>query len=237
VKRQSILEYYNSQLTGLRARLTPPRTPRQLYSSDRLAPHNRPYARHPIVRYGQAVRLPNIFSWSYRRVQRDNAIVVRRLLEDARCDCAIAPTSPQVSMLATLAALPHLTVPAGYVMVDRELAERGFVEGTTIPWGISIIGRAGTDWNVLDRGYCLEQLFRARRVPPAAAPPVNDRRAWEIERFNRLRREIAHRCLGTLHLDPAGLKYVRPTSEEFRAVVRNAVRDLSGDLVSGVTRQ
>jgi amidase len=237
VKRRSILEYYNSQLAGLRARLTPPRTPRQLYSGDRLAPHNRPYARHPVVRYGLPVRLPNIFSWSYRRVQRDNAIVVRRLLEDAGCDCAIAPTSPQVSMLATLAGLPHLTVPAGYVIVDRELAERGLIEGTTIPWGISIVGPAGFDWNVLDTGYGLEQLFRARRVPPLPVPHVNDRQAWEIDRFNRLRREIAHRCLGTLHLDPAGLKYVRPTSEEFRAVVRDAVHDLSGDLVSGLTRQ
>jgi amidase len=226
LKRQSQLEYYNSQIASLRARATSPRTPRQLYYGERLAPHNRRFGRHPVIRYGLPVPLPNIFARSYRRVQRDNRASVARVLQHAKCACAIAVTTPHVSTLATLAGIPHLTVPAGSVTADRELARRGFVEGTPVPWGVSIVGPAGADWLVLRVGYALEHLFRARRPPTPPMPAWIDRPACEIHHFNRLRLEIARRCIGALQLDADGLRYLRPTAEEFRRVVRNAVDSL-----------
>lgn len=64
------------------------------------------------------------------------------------------------TLLASLAGLPELVVPAGFT-----------TDG--LPVGISFVGRAFEDGKLLGMGYAFEQATRARRLP-ASTPPLRE---------------------------------------------------------------
>jgi amidase len=91
---------------------------------------------------------------------------IDRFLAEHRLDALIAPSyapAPRIdiaaggsgwgwtSRLAAVAGYPHLTVPMGLVM--------------GLPVGLSFIGPAWSDAEMLRLGYAFEQLAQARRAP------------------------------------------------------------------------
>jgi amidase len=225
LRRLSRVEYHNSQIAALRARTSPPRTLRELYGNHASAPHTQSFGRHPLIKYGPSIALPNVHAWFYRRVQDRNSAALRALLHETGCACALAVTTGHVSMLAAVSGAPHLTLPAGWVAADLKMARDGFVEGTSVPWGISVFAPAGWDREVLAVGYALEQLFNARRPPHVSASGRNGH-ARDITHFNRLKHEIARRCSGRLQLDDDGRRYIHPTQDEFKALVCAVLHEL-----------
>ena len=219
--RKSGLEHYNAQVASLRARTKDPRTPRQLYSSNSASPVVRRFRRHPLFGFGPPFGLPNIHAAAYRRVIRHNRTVFARLLASAAVDAVIAVTTSAPSRIATLAQIPHLTIPAGCVPADQELAASGFVEGSTVPWGLSILAGPGRDRELLAIGLALEQTLGGRVVPrPPGAGHEAASGELDIEQFNRFKKDLAHRSSRSLQLDADGREYVHPTADEFRALVR-----------------
>ena len=89
-----------------------------------------------------------------------------RVIDTHRLDAVIAPTGGVAWLIdpiagdhssggfarpAAVAGYPHLTVPAGYV--------RG------LPTGLSFVGRAFSEWRLLNLGYAYEQATMHRRAP------------------------------------------------------------------------
>jgi amidase len=219
-RRKALLEHYNSQIKSLRARQAFPRTPHQLYSADRIGPVIRKVRGHPLFKFELSVCLPNVFGWSYRRVLEHNRRLFHRLLDGLNVDVVISVTTAAPSRIATLAQIPHLTVPGGYVEADQELTDKGFVEGSRVPWGISILGRAGADRDVLAVGYALEQVFEGRLQPDHGIADDNMAEDVDIQTFNRLKKEIAYQSYRSLQLDKDKRTYIHPTADEFRTLVR-----------------
>jgi len=219
-RRKALLEHYNSQIKSLRARQTFPRTPHQLYSADRIGPVIRKVRGHPLFKFEWSVCLPNVFGWSYRRVLERNRRLFHRLLDRLDVDVVMSVTTAAPSRIATLTQIPHLTVPGGYVEADQELIDKGFVEGSRVPWGISILGRAGADRDVLAVGYALEQKFKGRLQPDHGTAGDNVAEEFDIQAFNRLKKEIAYQSYRSLQLDEDRRTYIHPTADEFRTLVR-----------------
>jgi amidase len=217
--RQAMLEHFNSQVRSLRGRRVFPRTPHQLYTTDRIAPRLQRMHRHPLFRFDLPVCLPNVFAWSYRRVLERNGRLFRRRLAASNVDVVLSVTTPAPSRIATLARLPHLTIPGGYVEADEDMRTEGFVEGSRVPWGISLLGAPSTDRSVLTAGYALERLFNAR-VQPEHGFAGATTREFDIEAFNALKRTIAHQSYRILELGEERRAYTHPTADEFRALVR-----------------
>ncbi len=220
-RRQSGYEHYNSQIASLGRRQRAPRTPHQLFRAEKIAPLVRQLASLPLLRFGPPFRVPNIHGRAYRRGIRGNQVLVNRLFASAQIDALIAVTALSPSRISTLAQLPHLTVPAGCVEADDELAARSFVKGSRVPWGISILGRPGADREILAIGQAIEQTVGGRIVPHHGNRDGNDFQIDQIDRFNALKKTIAHRCYCTLQLDREGRSYAHPTAEEFRLLVRD----------------
>jgi amidase len=215
-RRQSMYEHYNWQIQSLRQRRTTPRTPRELFSHPMAGPIVRQLGQHPLLRFGPPVRVPNIHAWSYRRTVRHNQRLFAALQRDARVNAIVGITTLSLSRLPTLAQIAHLTVPAGWIEADRQIARYGYVEGSRVPWGISILAR--TEGEVLRAGHLFEQCLDARVRPPydrASAAPD-----FEIPTFNNLKKAIAHRAAASLQLDARGHVYAHPTADEFRQLVR-----------------
>jgi Asp-tRNA(Asn)/Glu-tRNA(Gln) amidotransferase A subunit family amidase len=218
--RKSGLEHYNAQVQSLRARTDAPRTPRQLYRSDQASPVVRQFRGHPLWGFGPPFRLPNIYAAGSSRVIRHNQTAFARLLAEAGVEVVMTVTGSAPSRVATLTQIPHLTIPAGSVAADPELAAHGFVEGSTVPWGLSLLAGPGQDREVLALGSALEKMFNGRVVPrPTATADGHTTEEFDIERFNRFKKEIAHRSSRSLQLDADGREYVHPTADEFRALV------------------
>jgi Asp-tRNA(Asn)/Glu-tRNA(Gln) amidotransferase A subunit family amidase len=218
--RKAILEHYNSQIESLRGRQAFPRSPHQLYTADRISPVIRKVRGHPLFRFELSVRLPNVFAWSYRRVIEHNQRCFRRLLAAANVEVLISVTTPAPSRIATLARIPHLTVPAGHIEAEREMTAGGFVEGSRVPWGISILGAPGTDGRVLAVGYGFEQVFKGRLEPACGIAEGSMADGFDIQAFNRLKRAIAYQSYRSLQLSEDRRTYIHPTADEFRALVR-----------------
>ena len=219
-QRKAVVEHYNAQIKSLRARQTFPRTPHQLYTADRIAPRIQRVRRHPLFRFDLGICLPNVFAWSYRRVLEHNGRLFQRLLAASDVDVAMSVTTPAPSRIATLARLPHLTIPGGCVEADGEMTAAGFVEGSRVPWGISILGAPGTDRQVLAFGHALERVFNARIQPDHATAGADLAEDFDIDAFNRLKRTIAYQSYRRLEMGEERRAYIHPTAEEFRALVR-----------------
>lgn len=226
-RRQSMYEHYNWQIKSLRARGTTPRTPRQLFSHPQAGPIVRQMARHPLLRFGPPVCVPNIHARSYQRTVQHNRRAFAALLREARVDALVAITTLSLSRIPTLAQIPHLTVPAGFIDADRQLARYGYVESSRVPWGISILANAHAERDALRVGQVIEQCLGARVLPgghgdtPAAE--------FDIHAFNQLKKTIAHRGAPALRLDAGGHVYAHPTAEEFRGLLR----DITGSGAEG----
>ena len=82
-RRKSMFEHYNWQVKSLRARKTYPRTPRQLFSADKVAPLIQRLGMHPLLRFGPAFCLPNIYARAYRKEILHNQRLIRQLLADS----------------------------------------------------------------------------------------------------------------------------------------------------------
>ena len=117
---------------------------------------------------------------AYRQAQRNNRRFAReegidQVLKEHRLDALVAPTGGPAwltdyingdhyggsfSTPAAVAGYPHVTVPAG------------FVKG--LPVGLSFVGTAWTDAEMLGLAYAYEQASKARRLPAFVAS-VNPR--------------------------------------------------------------
>lgn len=232
-RRQSMYEHYNWQIESLGARSSAPRTPRQLFGHPRVGPIVRQLGRHPLLRFGPPVRVPNLHGRSYRRTLRHNQQLFEQLRRDARVTALITVTTPMISRIPTLAQVPHLTVPAGAIEADRDLARYGFVPGSRVPWGLSILGGPRAEHEVLSVGHVIERCLDARVQPLPhvdgtclAAEHAGDGE-HAIRAFNQLKKQIAYRCFSRLQLDPLGRVYVHPTAEEFRWLVRKITDGLT----------
>lgn len=220
LRRRSHLEAYNSLRAALRARPRAPRTPRQLYAHPMVAPHNRLGRRWGLDQLG--LPIPNVWASIYRRTLEYNRRLFETCLAEAGCHVAITVTTIPVSMLATAAQIPHLTIPGGCAEAYPRLTELGFVEGSPVPWGISFLGRARADAEVLAIGRICESIWNGRRRP---SPPASDREPdrCDIASFNEIKRSISRRGYTALRFDRMKHRYEQPTPEQFRAIVRGVI--------------
>jgi hypothetical protein len=73
---------------------------------------------------------------------------------------------------------------------------------------------------VLAVGYAFEQVFKGRLQPDPGIAEDNMAGDFDIQAFNRLKREIAHESYGSLQLADDRRTYIHPTADEFRTLVR-----------------
>ncbi len=221
-ERLSELEYHNTFVEHLRRRACAPRTPFGVYVSSlrfRELILREPDSWWRLVPF----KLPNIHERAYRKVVIHNRALVTTLMDRLEIDALVGTTSRLLSTIATLAQLPHLTVPAALVHVEETEFVRppNWHHGTMRPVGISFLGRPGADEDVLRIGAAFERS-RGPRVPPpralAAASASSD--VGEIEAFQVAKRAIGEQTSSLCQFD--GEVLTRPTWEEFARIVHGA---------------
>ena len=146
-------------------------------------------------------------------------------------------TTPAPSRIATLARLPHLTIPGGYVEADEEMAAGGFVEVPAYRGASRFSGASDTDREVLafgafERADSLERVFNARVQPDHGIAEADMAEDFDIDAFNQLKRTIAHQSYRSLQLGEERWVYIHPTADEFRALVREITGAVYGRGVS-----